>query len=76
METGGRTDLRRAPRVYHEGPLAAGRDVALTAAQAHYLRNVMRLAEGDVVRLFNGRDGEWACVLTALKKKAGAARCA
>ena len=68
-------NLHRVPRVYHQGPLAAEAEVALEAAQAHYLRNVMRLAEGNAVRLFNGRDGEWLCTITALKKKAGTARC-
>ena len=75
MNKDGKAGLHRVPRVYHEGPLAMGAEVGLDAAQAHYLRNVMRLAEGDAVRLFNGRDGEWLCVITALKKKAGAARC-
>ncbi len=69
------TPLHRIPRVHHAGALAAGAEVALEAAQAHYLKNVMRLAEGDAVRLFNGRDGEWLCTITALKKKAGTARC-
>jgi 16S rRNA (uracil1498-N3)-methyltransferase len=75
MSRSAHAGLHRIPRLFHEGPLAAGGEVALAAAQAHYLRNVMRLAEGDAVRLFNGRDGEWLCVITALKKKAGAARC-
>ena len=69
------TPLHRIPRIHHAGALAEGAEVALEAAQAHYLKNVMRLAEGDAVRLFNGRDGEWLCTITALKKKAGAARC-
>ena len=75
MEKCGKAGMHRVPRVYHPGWLASEEEVALEAAQAHYLKNVMRLAEGDTVRLFNGRDGEWLCVITALKKKTGAVRC-
>lgn len=46
-------------RLFVEDDLAAGRAVGLAAGQAHYLKNVMRLGRGDVVCLFNGRDGEW-----------------
>ena len=31
----------------------------LEAAQAHYLRNVLRLSDGAEIHVFNGRDGEW-----------------
>ena len=37
-----------------------------TAAQAHYLRNVMRRAPGDRIRLFNGRNGEWEGTIETL----------
>lgn len=42
--------------------------------QAHYLKNVLRKTEGEYVRLFNGRDGEWVYCLTALGKKGAEAR--
>ena len=49
-----------------------GVPVVLDAAQAHYLRNVMRQAPGDRVRLFNGRDGEWeGTIETLAPKRAG-----
>ncbi len=67
--------LHRIPRLHHPGPLRHDASVALGAAQAHYLKNVLRLSEGDAVRLFNGDDGEWLCRIVALKKKEGAARC-
>ena len=67
--------LHRIPRLYHAGPLRDGAEVPLDAAQVHYLKHVLRLGAGDGVRLFNGHDGEWLCAITALKKKAGAARC-
>jgi 16S rRNA (uracil1498-N3)-methyltransferase len=49
--------------------LAAGARVALDPAQAHYLRNVMRLAAGDPLLAFNGRDGEWRARLVAVGKR-------
>ena len=50
---------RGAIRLFVDAALEAGVPVALTSDQAHYLRNVMRRAPGDRIRLFNGRDGEW-----------------
>jgi 16S rRNA (uracil1498-N3)-methyltransferase len=61
-------------RLFVETPLSAGAEVALAAAQAHYLRAVMRRREGDHVALFNGADGEWRAALGPLGKKAGSAR--
>jgi len=49
----------RTPRLHIQAPLGPGTKLALADAQAHYLRNVLRLKEGDSVLLFNGRDGEW-----------------
>lgn len=46
-------------RLCVDQPLGQGQTVPLERAQAHYLTVVMRLAEGAVVSLFNGRDGEW-----------------
>ena len=48
-----------AARLYVAADLAADLAVGLEAGQAHYLRSVLRLAPGDKVALFNGRDGEW-----------------
>jgi 16S rRNA (uracil1498-N3)-methyltransferase len=58
-------------RLYVEAALSAGAEVALDSAQAHYLRNVMRRASGDAVRVFNGRDGEWRGSIASLGKGKG-----
>lgn len=55
-------------RLFVTAPLAAGAEVAATAAQAHYLGTVMRRAVGDAVVLFNGRDGEFQARLAALRR--------
>ena len=60
-------------RLYIKQDLAADRLVELTAAHAHYLRNVLRAGPGDKVSLFNGRDGEWDAVIKKLRKGSGSA---
>lgn len=58
-------------RLFVEDELAAGFDVSLSSAQAHYVTNVMRRGVGDILSLFNGRDGEWAGRIAS----AGRGRC-
>lgn len=50
--------------------------MALSREQAHYLVNVMRLAPGAAVALFNGRDGEWFATLAEASRKGAIALCA
>lgn len=56
------------PRLFTDAALAAGAEVPATPNQAHYLGSVMRRGPGDAVRLFNGRDGEWAAEIAAIRK--------
>ena len=49
----------RIIRLYVDHNLTEGAAVELDRQQAHYVRHVMRLGDGDQVHLFNGRDGEW-----------------
>jgi len=59
----------RKPRLYVEEALAPGTAVVLGKPQAHYLRNVLRLGDGDEVLTFNGRDGEWRATLAVAAKR-------
>ena len=61
------------PRLFVNFDLASGATVGLDAAQAHYLRNVMRLQVGAEVALFNGRDGEWRATIAAIGRGAASA---
>ncbi|HEX3537244.1 MAG TPA: 16S rRNA (uracil(1498)-N(3))-methyltransferase [Stellaceae bacterium] len=61
-----------ATRLYIPGPLESGADVPLGGAQAHRLRNVLRLGAGAAVAAFNERDGEWYCSIAELGRNAGA----
>jgi 16S rRNA (uracil1498-N3)-methyltransferase len=56
-------------RLHVTQDLRLGCAVTLDDKQAHYLRNVLRLALGARIFLFNGRDGEWRGHITALDKK-------
>jgi 16S rRNA (uracil1498-N3)-methyltransferase len=58
----------RSPRLYVDAPLAADETVALDRSQSNYLGNVLRLAAGEAVRVFNGRDGEWQAAITGRKR--------
>jgi len=62
-------------RLYVEHPLGGGQSVPLTRDQAHYLFGVMRLAEGSVISLINGADGEWDASVEKAGKKGGILLC-
>ena len=63
MEPGGRT------RLHVTADLGAGVALPLDHGQAHYLLHVLRAKQGEHVRLFNGRDGEWAAELESVTKR-------
>lgn len=56
-------------RLHVATELSAGARVEPSAEQGHYLLNVMRLAAGEELLLFNGRDGEWRARLLEAGKK-------
>lgn len=58
----------RSPRLFVEPSLAAGTGIPLDRDQTNYLGNVLRLAAGDTVLVFNGRDGEWQATLAGRKR--------
>ena len=60
-------DFRR-PRLFVDAPLAAGGTVTLERDQSNYLGNVLRLATGDTILVFNGRDGEWQASIAGRKR--------
>src|SRR3546814_9554258 len=57
------------PRLFVEAPLHAGAAIPLDGAPAHYLLSVMRLKEGDPVKLFDGMSGEWLGIARAVRKR-------
>ena len=58
----------RAPRLFVDTPLRPGAVAVLDRDQSNYLGNVLRLAGGDSILVFNGRDGEWQAELAGRKR--------
>jgi 16S rRNA (uracil1498-N3)-methyltransferase len=59
----------RTPRLFVATPLGAGLTVTPEAGQIHYLTDVMRMAAGDAVLVFNGADGEWKARLAGARRR-------
>ena len=57
-------------RLFVPHDLAAGAQLSLDAGQSRYLAAVMRLAVGDELAVFNGRDGEWRARVASVGKRA------
>jgi 16S rRNA (uracil1498-N3)-methyltransferase len=62
--------LSTTPRLFVETRLAEGLAFVLPAPQSHYLAQVMRRVPGDMVRLFDGVNGEWAARVLSVSRKA------
>ena len=60
----------RSPRLHVGAELASQVKIELDAAQTNYLRNVLRLKAGQMVLVFNGRDGEWRAALADAPRRA------
>jgi 16S rRNA (uracil1498-N3)-methyltransferase len=59
----------RMQRLFIDAGLTAGKPVEASKEQFHYLANVLRMADGDAVLVFNGRDGEWRAELSFPTRK-------
>ncbi|MFN3624380.1 MAG: 16S rRNA (uracil(1498)-N(3))-methyltransferase [Hyphomicrobium sp.] len=65
-----RTDHLPSVRLFVDAPLSNGAAISCTPDQANYLVNVLRLAAGDEILVFNGRNGEWrARIADAAKRR-------
>ena len=58
----------RPPRLFVDAALAPGSSVELERDQSNYLGNVLRLAAGDSILVFNGRNGEWQAAIAGRKR--------
>ncbi len=67
------SDLHTKPRIYQDLPLENQGEITLTSEASHYLKNVLRKKEGDEVRIFNGREGEYLATLSTIGKKTATA---
>ncbi|KQQ47117.1 16S rRNA methyltransferase [Duganella sp. Leaf126] len=60
------------PRFFCPLPLAIGQTVSLPDAVVHHVQ-VLRLAQGDLITLFNGEGGEYTAALTELARRSASA---
>ncbi|MDR1236562.1 MAG: 16S rRNA (uracil(1498)-N(3))-methyltransferase [Holosporaceae bacterium] len=60
--------MKHIPRFYKDADLGENRQVLLSPDQTHHAANVLRLAKGNPVRVFNSRCGEWNCEIFDPKK--------
>ena len=58
-----------AQRLFLQADLAEGTTVDASVGQANYVKNVLRLNEGDAILVFNGRDGEWQASIADASKR-------
>ena len=58
----------RKPRLFVDAALAPAATVTLERDQSNYLGNVLRLAAGETILVFNGRDGEWQASISGRKR--------
>ena len=56
-------------RLYLDAPLSPGAEIACDHDKSHYLLNVLRLANGDSILVFNGLDGEWRAEVAGAGKR-------
>ena len=57
------------PRLFVDEPLSVGATLTLDGAPANYLGNVLRLAPGAEIKLFDDRTGEWLAEIAEAGKK-------
>lgn len=63
-------EYKKLVRLYvPETGFVQGKEYYLSDGQVHYLRSVMRKSQGDLLRVFNGRDGEWIAEIKEINKK-------
>ncbi len=60
---------RSAPRLYIDVELSDDAEIRLDGSHAHYLLKVMRIREGEPVKLFDDRTGEYLAHVTVLGKR-------
>lgn len=61
--------MTKTPRLYNREKLSEGERCVISGQNAHYIRNVMRMNDGEHIRLFNPEDGEFTATIQNISKK-------
>ena len=56
-------------RLFCDVPLEDGASITVGSQQTHHLANVLRYKEGQELRVFNGKDGEFRAIIEKISKK-------
>ena len=59
---------KNIPRLLINKELKDNSTIELNKSDKHYLKVVLRLKQGDVVNIFNGKDGEWEFIINNNKQ--------
>ena len=59
----------KSQRLFVDEVLAKNKSFDASREQANYLLNVLRMADGDDILIFNGKDGEWRARITEKGRK-------
>ena len=62
--------MKHIPRFYVPDEISSKIDSLISSQQMFHASKVLRLKEGDKVRIFNNISGEWECELKSIKKNA------
>ena len=60
--------MKHIPRFYVPDEISDQISLQISPRQMFHATKVLRLKEGDKVRIFNGTSGEWECVIKNIKK--------
>ena len=60
--------MKKNTRIYCSQKLIMSSQILLEKKQSHYIKNVMRLDEGNFLSLFNENDGEYNCQIVKITK--------
>jgi 16S rRNA (uracil1498-N3)-methyltransferase len=74
-ETGELNDVGGRLRLFVDAPLRPGAKIVPGESQTHYLLHVMRARDGDAVRVFNGKHGEWRARISDVTRRTCALIC-
>lgn len=69
MATAPRDQHHKLPRLYLPADLRAGQLVDVDDENTNYIKNVMRLRDGEQLRIFNERHGEYLCSVSMTQHK-------
>lgn len=69
------TEAGGKARLFVAADLGEGVALTLDDGQTHYLLHVLRASAGNLVSLFNGRDGEWLGEITGVAKRGVGVTC-